>query len=90
MKLSSSVLTKLCMAGVVVAGAGCESAYLANAKPTTPMVIVEEPAYVEPVYVEPEYLEPAFVEPAYAQPPPSHTPVYVPSQSDPCPGCGLG
>ncbi|HEY5935727.1 MAG TPA: hypothetical protein VIU61_13860 [Kofleriaceae bacterium] len=85
MKLSATVLAKLCVAGAVVTGAGCESAYVMN-RDTTP----------EPILVIEEEPEPEVVEPRFAQPPSGVAPVR-PAPAPPkhastneCGPCGMG
>lgn len=88
MKLPASVLAKLCVAGAVAAGAGCESTYLMN-RDTTPQPMVVEPdgeeveAEAEPRFSEPPPgVSPA--RPAPAPAPPKH------AATNECGPCGMG
>jgi hypothetical protein len=89
MKLPAAVLAKLCVAGAVVAGAGCESAYVMNHNTTPEPVLVMEP--------DPEpNPEEELVEPRFAEPPPGLSPVR-PAPAPPkhaatneCGPCGMG
>ena len=82
MKLPASVLAKLCVAGAVVVGAGCESAYVMSRDTT--------PGPIEVVEPEPELVEPRFSEPPPGVAPVRRAPAPKHAATNECGPCGMG